>query len=83
MELPTGLMLHVKKDGKLHLEKSRYAMQVLYDPVGSEQLHHVYQDGRVTMQFVSKAAGRVVDFLFDSGAAVPATCLVLLQGCMA
>jgi hypothetical protein len=52
MELPTGQMLHVWKDGKLHLEKSRYAMQVLYDPVGSEQLHHVYQDGRVTMQFV-------------------------------
>jgi hypothetical protein len=42
-------------------------MQVLYDPVGSEQLHHVYQDGRVTMQFVGKAAGREVDFLFDSG----------------
>jgi hypothetical protein len=36
MELPTGQMLHVWKDGKLHPEKSRYAMQVLYDPVGSE-----------------------------------------------
>jgi hypothetical protein len=68
MELPTGQMLHVWKDGKLHLEKSRYAMQVLYDPVGSEQLHHVYQDGRVTMQFVGKAARTEVDFLFDSGA---------------
>src|SRR6476646_2140869 len=43
-------------------------MQILYDPVGSEQLHHVYQDGRVTMQFVGKAAGTEVDFLFDSGA---------------
>jgi hypothetical protein len=42
-------------------------MQVLYDPVRSEQLHHVYQDGRVTMQFVGKAAGTEVDFLFDSG----------------
>jgi hypothetical protein len=68
MELPTGQMLHVWKDGKLHLEKSRYAMQVLYDPVGSEQLHHVYQDGRVTVQFVGKATGTEVDFLFDSGA---------------
>jgi hypothetical protein len=68
MELPTGQMLHVWKDGKLHLKKSRYAMQVLYDPVGSEQLHHVYQDGRVTMQFVGKAAGTEVDFLFGSGA---------------
>jgi hypothetical protein len=37
MELPTGQMLHFGKGGKLHLEKSRYAMQVLYDPVGSEQ----------------------------------------------
>jgi hypothetical protein len=68
-------MLHVWKDGKLHLEKSRYAMQVLCNSVGSEQLHHVYpvnhlgdQDGRVTMQFVGKAAGTKVDFLFDSGA---------------
>jgi hypothetical protein len=66
MELPAGQMLHVWKDGKLHLEKSRYAMQVLYDPVGSKQLHHVYQDGRVTMQFVGKAAGTEEDFLFDS-----------------
>jgi hypothetical protein len=49
MELPTGQLIHVWKDGKLHLEKARYAMQVLYDPVRSEQLHHVYQDGRVTM----------------------------------
>jgi hypothetical protein len=43
-------------------------MQVLYDPVGSEQLHHIYQDGRVTMQFVGKAARTEVNFLFDSGA---------------
>jgi hypothetical protein len=43
-------------------------MQVLYDPVGSKQLHHVYQDGRVTIQFVGKAAGTEVDLLFDSGA---------------
>jgi hypothetical protein len=62
MDLPTGQMLHVWKDGKLYLEKSRYAMQVLYDPVESKQLHHVYQDGRVTMQFVCKAAGTQVDF---------------------
>jgi hypothetical protein len=62
MELPTGQMLHVWKDGKLHLEKSRYAMQVLYDSVDSKQLHHVYQDGRVTMQFVGKAVGTEVDF---------------------
>jgi hypothetical protein len=68
MEIPTGQLIHVWKDGKLHQEKSRYAMQVLYDPVRSEQLHHVYQDGRVTMQFVGKAAGTKVDFLFDSGA---------------
>jgi predicted aspartyl protease len=68
MEIPTGQLIHVWKDGKLHLEKSRYAMQVLYDPVRSEQLHHVYQDGRVTMQFVGKEAGTEVDFLFDSGA---------------
>jgi hypothetical protein len=68
MELPTGQMLHVWKDGKLHLEKSRYAMQVLYDPVGSEQLHHIYQDGQVTMQFIGKPARTEVDFLFDSGA---------------
>ena len=68
MEIPTGQLIHVWKDGKLHLEKSRYAMQVLYDPVRSEQLHHVHQDGRVTMQFVGKAAGTEVDFLFDSGA---------------
>jgi hypothetical protein len=38
MELPTGQMLHVWKGGKLYLEKTRYAMQVLYNPVGSEQL---------------------------------------------
>jgi hypothetical protein len=31
MELPTGQLIHVWKDGKLHQEKSRYAMQVLYD----------------------------------------------------
>jgi hypothetical protein len=68
MEIPTGQLIHVWKDGKLHQEKSRYAMQVLYDPVRSEQLHHVYQDGRVTMQFIGKAAGTEVDFLFDSGA---------------
>jgi predicted aspartyl protease len=68
MEIPTGQLIHVWKDGKLHLEKSRYAMQVLYDPVRSEQLHHVDQDGRVTMQFVGKAAGTEVDFMFDSGA---------------
>jgi predicted aspartyl protease len=68
MEIPTGQLIHVWKDGKLQQEKSRYAMQVLYDPVRSEQLHHVYQDGRVTMQFVGKAAGTKVDFLFDSGA---------------
>jgi uncharacterized protein YjdB len=68
MEIPTGQLIHVWKDEKLHLEKSRHAMQVLYDPVRSEQLHHVYQDGRVTMQFVGKAAGTEVDFLFDSGA---------------
>jgi hypothetical protein len=68
MEIPTGQLIHVWKDGKLHLEKSRYAMQVLYDPVRSKQLHHVYQDGRVTMQFVGKAAGTEVDSLFDSGA---------------
>jgi hypothetical protein len=43
-------------------------MQVLYDPVRSEQLHHVYQDGRVAMQFVGKAAGTEIDFLFDNGA---------------
>jgi uncharacterized protein YjdB len=30
--------------------------------------HHVYQDGRETMQFVGKVAGTEVDFLFDSGA---------------
>jgi hypothetical protein len=68
MESPIGQMLHLWKDGKLHLEKLRYAMQVLYDPVGSKKLHHVYQDGRVTMQFVGKSAGTEVDFLFDSGA---------------
>jgi hypothetical protein len=69
MELPTGQLIHVWKDGKLHLEKSRYAtMQVQCHPVRSEQLHHVYQDGRVTMQLVGKAAGTEVDFLFDSGA---------------
>jgi hypothetical protein len=45
MELPTGQLIHVWKDGKLHQEKSRYARQVLYDPVQSEQLHNVYQDG--------------------------------------
>jgi hypothetical protein len=68
MEIFTGQLIHVWKDGKLHQEKSRYAMQVLYDPVRSEQLHQVYQDGRVTMQFVGKAAGTEIDFLFDSGA---------------
>jgi hypothetical protein len=68
MELSAGQMIHVWKDGKLHLEKTTYAMQALYDPVGSEQLHHVYQNGRVTIRFVGKAAGTRVDFLFNSGA---------------
>jgi hypothetical protein len=68
MEIPTGRLIHVWRNGTLHEEKSRYAMQVLYDPVRSERLHHVYQDGRVTMQFVGKAAATEVDFLFDSGA---------------
>jgi hypothetical protein len=68
MEIPTGRLIHVWRNGTLHEEKSRYAMQVLYDPVRSEQLHHVYQYGFVTMQFVGKAAGTEVDFLFDSGA---------------
>jgi predicted aspartyl protease len=35
---------------------------------GNTTVHHVYQDGRVTMQFVGNAAGTEVDFLFDSGA---------------
>jgi hypothetical protein len=68
MEIPTIQLIDVWKDGTLHKEKSRYAMQVLYDPVQSKRLHHVYQDGRVTMQFIGKAAGTEVDFLFDSGA---------------
>jgi hypothetical protein len=29
MKLPTAQMLHVWKDGKLHVEKSTYAMQIL------------------------------------------------------
>jgi hypothetical protein len=38
------------------------------NPIQSEQLHHISQDGRVTMQFVGKAAGTEVDCLYDSGA---------------
>ena len=43
-------------------------MQVLYDPVMTEQLDAVVHDGRVTMHFVGQAAGTEVDLLFDSGA---------------
>ena len=68
MDIPTGHVLHVWKDGCLCQEKVKYAMQILYDPVGSEQLHHISQDGKVTMHFVGKAAATEVDFLFDSGA---------------
>jgi hypothetical protein len=68
LEIQAGHMIYVWRDGKLHHEKSRSAMQVLYDPERSEQLHRVKQDGRVTMRFVGKAAATEVDFLFDSGA---------------
>jgi hypothetical protein len=29
MKVLTGQLIHIRKDGKLHQEKSRYAMQVL------------------------------------------------------
>jgi hypothetical protein len=71
LNIQAGQMVHVWRDGKLHHEKSRHALQVLYDPVRStELLHHISQDGRVTMQFVGKAAVTRVYFLFDSGASV-------------
>jgi hypothetical protein len=68
MQIPNGQLIHVWRGGNLHEEKMKYAMQVSYDPVRSEQLHHISQDGRVTMQFVGKAARTEVDFLFDSNA---------------
>jgi hypothetical protein len=60
IEIPNGQLIHVWQGGNLYKEKTKYAMQVLYDPVQSEQLHHISQDGRVTMQFVGKAAGTEV-----------------------
>jgi hypothetical protein len=69
LEIQAGQIVHVWRDGKLHQEKSKHALQFLYDPPrSSELLHHISQAGRVTMQFVGKAAATEVDFLFDSGA---------------
>ena len=56
------------KDGVSTPTVSKYHMQVLYDPVMSEQVNAVLDDGRLVMHFVDQAAGTEVDFLFDSGA---------------
>jgi NAD(P)H-flavin reductase len=69
LEIQPGQTIHVWRDGKLHQKKSRHALQILYDPARStELLHHIGQDGHVTMQFVGKAAATEVDFLFDNDA---------------
>ena len=67
-DIRAGTPILTVKDGVSTPTVSKYHMQVLYDPVMTEQLSAVVQDGRVTMHFVGQAAGTEVDFLFDSGA---------------
>lgn len=67
-DIPAGTQILTVKDGVSTPTVSKYHMQVLYDPVMTEQLSAAMHDGRVTMHFVGQAAGTEVDFLFDSGA---------------
>src|SRR3569833_2145262 len=67
-DIRAGTPILTVKDGVSTPTVSKYHMQVLYDPVMTEQVSAVVQNGRVTMHFVGQAAGTEVDFLFDSGA---------------
>ena len=68
MEIRKGDAIMTVQDGVSTQTAARYHMLVLYDPVMSEQVSAVLDDGRLVMHFVGQAAGTEVDFLFDSGA---------------
>ena len=67
-EITPGTPIITVQNGVRTPTVAKYHMQVLYDPVMTEELAAAMPNGRVTMHFLGKAAGREVDFLFDSGA---------------